>query len=57
MKFYEKSWDKFEFPLPFGKIIFKYGDPVYIYKNSENESEENYIEKYKKIVKNGINSL
>ena len=29
-KIFEKSWDKFLLPFPFGKIIFKYGDPVFI---------------------------
>ncbi len=30
VKIFHKSWDKFILPIPFGKINFSFGDPVYI---------------------------
>jgi len=52
VKIFDKTWDKFELPLPFGKITFKYGSPIRIKKNSKN-----YSENYKEIIKKSINSL
>ncbi len=53
VKIFEKSWDRFELPLPFGKIQFRYGDPIYIQKQSDPEQTEYY----KDLVQEGINSL
>jgi hypothetical protein len=45
---FSKSWDNFEFPLPFSKIIVKYSKPYYI-ENYENrnltEDKINELEK------------
>lgn len=30
VKIFENSWDKFILPKPFGKITFRYGDPIFI---------------------------
>jgi lysophospholipid acyltransferase (LPLAT)-like uncharacterized protein len=50
VKVFQKSWDKFELPLPFGKIKFKYGKPIYI--NIKNDTD-----KYKELIKKSINNL
>lgn len=39
-KIFEKSWDKFEFPLPFSKIIIKFSKPI-LYKKNVNRDEIN----------------
>ncbi len=56
VKIFKKSWDNFEMPLPFGKIVFKFGDPIYI-KKTEKELEKNQIKQFKKIIKDGIDNL
>ncbi len=27
---FEKSWDRYEVPLPFGKVVIRYGDPIHV---------------------------
>lgn len=27
---FDKAWDKFQFPLPFSKIVFYFGDPLFV---------------------------
>ena len=38
------SWDKFQFPLPFSRIIFYYGDPILVPKETEREGYKKYKE-------------
>ncbi len=52
LKIFEKSWDKFEIPLPFGEIIFRYGKPIYV----EKENKISLID-YQLLIKTGIDSL
>lgn len=52
-KIFERSWDKFMMPLPFGKIIFRYGDPVYI---PHDIMKDKYPD-FKKKLKTGLDSL
>lgn len=42
-KIFKKSWDLFEFPLPFTKIIVKYSKPFYIAKYEERYLTESKI--------------
>ncbi len=51
VKVFKKSWDKFELPLPFGRITFRYGKPIYIKKNNNN------MDKHKEIIKKSIDNL
>ena len=30
-----KSWDEFQIPFPFGKIVVEYLKPIYVYKDSD----------------------
>lgn len=53
VKIFDKSWDKFMIPLPFGRIRFSYGDPVII---PPEISKDEYAE-YKKILKSRLNNL
>lgn len=53
VKIFEKSWDKFIIPKLFSKIVFGYGDPVYIPENSKKEQ----VERYKKIIKESLDKL
>ena len=46
----KKTWDKFEIPKPFSKVKIFLGEPILI-------NEEEDLDKYIEIVKNGINSL
>lgn len=39
---FKKAWDKFEFPKPFSKVVYLYGNPIEI---SEDVSIEEYCEK------------
>lgn len=41
---YFKSWDKFRVPKPFTKIGIQYGQPIYIPKDLELNSYQNYCE-------------
>jgi len=50
VKVFQKSWDKFELPLPFGKIKFKYGKPIHI-------NKKNNTDKYKETIRKSINNL
>lgn len=34
---FSKAWDKFEVPLPWQKIVFKFGEPIFIAKNITKE--------------------
>jgi len=52
-KIFEKSWDKFILPFPFGKIIFRYGDPVFI----PHDIVKDKYPDYKKILKTGLDKL
>ncbi|MEN8222865.1 MAG: hypothetical protein ABFR36_06355, partial [Acidobacteriota bacterium] len=52
-KIFEKSWDKFMIPMPFGKIIFRYGDPVFI----PHDIMKNEYPDYKRELKTGLDSL
>ncbi len=49
LKIFEKSWDKFMLPLPFGKIVFAYGEPISIPNKILKHEYPNYrgIIKYK----------
>lgn len=42
-KIFKKSWDLFEFPLPFTKIIVKYSKPFYIVNYEERHFTERII--------------
>jgi lysophospholipid acyltransferase (LPLAT)-like uncharacterized protein len=42
-KIFEKSWDKFEFPMPFSKIIVKYSKPYYIESSGDRKYTEQKI--------------
>ena len=46
----KKTWDKFEIPKPFSKVKIFLGEPILI-------NEEEDLDKYVEIVKNGINKL
>ena len=46
----KKTWDKFEIPKPFSKVKIFLGEPILI-------NEEEDLDKYVEIVKNGINNL
>lgn len=37
-----QSWDKFEVPLPFSSIVVKYSDPVFVPKELNNESLDEF---------------
>ena len=53
VRIFDKSWDKFMIPLPFGKIHFSYGDPVGI----PAEISKDEYPKYKKILKTRLDDL
>ncbi len=53
VKIFEKSWDKFMVPKPFSKILFAYGDPIYVPGNIE-KSE---LKEFKKIMKESLDIL
>ncbi len=53
IKIFNKSWDRFLLPLPFGKIKFSYGDPVFI---PPGISKDEYS-KYKDLLKSKLNTL
>jgi len=53
VKIFENSWDKFILPKPFGKIIFKYGDPISI----PHDIEKNEYPDYKKKLKKRLDTL
>lgn len=53
VKIFEKSWDKFMIPLPFGKIHFYYGDPVRV----PPEISKDEYPKYKKTLKTRLDNL
>lgn len=53
VKIFEKSWDKFILPMPFGKINFSFGDPVYI---PQEISKSEYPE-YKNMLKIKLDKL
>lgn len=47
-RIFKKSWDNFQFPLPFSKIIISYSNPLYI-ENFENRNlTENIIKETEK---------
>ena len=53
VKIFDKSWDKFILPIPFGRINFSFGDPVYIPPGiSKNE-----YPKYKNMLKIKLDKL
>jgi len=53
IKVFDKSWDKFMLPLPFGKIGFAYGEPIYIHgKVLKHEYSD-----YKKTLKSKLDDL
>ena len=57
VKIFRNAWDKFECPLPFGNITYRYGDPIYLEKKQSEKSKETLFEDYKKIIKEGIDQL
>jgi len=46
------SWDRFQLPLPFSKVVLNFGDSIEV---EENLSDDN-LEEYKKFVEEGLNS-
>lgn len=42
-KIFERSWDRFELPLPFSKITIEFNDPIIIPKDSSREEVNKYI--------------
>ena len=46
----KKTWDKFEIPKPFSKVKIILGEPILI-------NDEEDLDKYIEIIKNGINKL
>jgi lysophospholipid acyltransferase (LPLAT)-like uncharacterized protein len=53
VKIFEKSWDRFKIPLPFGVITYAYGKPVTIPMTASKENEQTW----KKHLKEAIDSL
>ncbi|MCU0288407.1 MAG: lysophospholipid acyltransferase family protein [Acidobacteria bacterium] len=49
VKIFEKSWDRFKIPLPFGKIIYAYGKPI-ILEQFSNDSEIIWKQRLKEAV-------
>jgi lysophospholipid acyltransferase (LPLAT)-like uncharacterized protein len=47
-----KSWDRFEIPKPFSKIVVVYSDPIFIEKNLSVEETNERILKYEKSLNN-----
>jgi len=39
----EKSWDKHRIPKPFSTIVVRYGEPIYIPENLDDESFDHYV--------------
>lgn len=37
-----KSWDRFQFPMPFAKIVIEYGEPFMVPADSHREDREKY---------------
>lgn len=50
-KIFKKSWDLFEFPLPFTKIIVKYSKPFYIVNYDERHLTESKISEMENALK------
>ncbi len=44
------SWDRFVFPLPFSKIAFYYGKPIYVDKNTSDKDLEKINKKIEKSI-------
>lgn len=53
VKIFEKSWDRFKIPLPFGTITYAYGKPLTISESGANEDKE----RWKQCVKQAIDTL
>lgn len=47
VKIFEKSWDRFKIPLPFGVITYAYGQPITIPATGSKEDEETLKQRLK----------
>jgi hypothetical protein len=45
-KIFHKSWDKFQLPYPFSKILIRYSEAIEIDKNTEKKEINSFISKY-----------
>jgi lysophospholipid acyltransferase (LPLAT)-like uncharacterized protein len=47
-----KSWDRFEVPLPFSRVIVNYSDPLYVEGNLSYDETNNKIIEYEELLNN-----
>lgn len=50
VKIFEKSWDRFKIPLPFGVITYAYGKPITISETGSKEDEETLKQRLKEAI-------
>ena len=60
-KIFYKSWDKFILPLPFSKLIFSYGEPIFLKNNEKIDENKDKLKKsldllYEKLIKLNYNN-
>jgi len=36
------SWDRFEIPMPFSRVLFVYGEPIEVPRKLDGQGSENY---------------
>jgi len=36
------SWDRFEIPMPFSRVLFVYGEPIEVPRKLDGQDSENY---------------
>jgi len=49
-KIFEKTWDKFKIPLPFGRITYRYGEPFEVPNRAPREEFDGLKENLKKVI-------